>query len=512
MKKNYLLLSLCIVFTACEKEENVAIPSEPDFENYSDEMSVKILEKDQIEGNKDIFKELNQFKIHNEKIVKREVAISDYQFVVNTSRAKYIKKGDYHSYSFPIQRTDGNGNVENLVLSSISNKKYKVFLVNYGFTKEELPNMNKKEITSTSTKIIPINFDYYNIINTSSKQNIEYICSEEWELLCPTHGSSSGDCNDWDKYSEWTLTNINCSYGSGGQTNDPTSGGTTGGGSGNDTPCTGLKANAPCDGEDEVITGPILLEDDRTAQEEDCNTSLEDLKKVFPDTDDTTLSEIANYINKYGKDFGINTKEKLQHFLAQAGHESTSVITGVEFGAFEENLNFRVKKLGIDYWKDFFNPWTNPTANPKKENPFDYEASQGSTFVNNEKYANYIYSDQSRGENFLGNVNQGDGYKYRGRGIIQLTGRNNYTAFNEFYQNEYDSSVDFLLNPNALAKDPEIAVISALWFFQEVVLANENIDQSTSVEKITKLVNGGDNGLVHRKNLHNKSQIEINCI
>lgn len=72
--------------------------------------------------------------------------------------------------------------------------------------------------------------------------------------------------------------------------------------------------------------------------EEDCDTSKESLKEVFPNTSDDRLQEIADAINEHGKDFGIDTKKKLQHFISQAGHESAN------FTDFTENLNYRVKK------------------------------------------------------------------------------------------------------------------------------------------------------------------------
>ena len=73
--------------------------------------------------------------------------------------------------------------------------------------------------------------------------------------------------------------------------------------------------------------------------------------------------------------FGVNTKEKLQHFLAQAGHESSFALAGKdEFEAFEENLNYRWAKLGKkDYWERYFNTIASPTADSTKANPNDYK-------------------------------------------------------------------------------------------------------------------------------------------
>lgn len=237
-----------------------------------------------------------------------------------------------------------------------------------------------------------------------------------------------------------------------------------------------------------------------------CDTSLEDLKNVFPDTDEETLIHVKDLINIYGKDFGIDTKEKMQHFFAQAGHESTSW-DGKEFEALEENLNYQVELLGTQYWERYFNPVSNPTLDPNKENPNEYRRLDKPDFVDVEKFANYVYNRKD-----LGNLNDNDGYKYRGRGVLQLTGKNNYSMFNDFYQNNFDSTVDLISNPELISSDMKLAVISGLWFFQERVLNKIDIDKNTSIRKITKIINGGENGLEHREDILNSTKEIIECV
>lgn len=239
---------------------------------------------------------------------------------------------------------------------------------------------------------------------------------------------------------------------------------------------------------------------------DDCDTTKEDLKKIYPSTSEAKLKEIADAINTYGRDFGIDNKDKLRHFLAQAGHESAKMT------AFEENLNYRWKKLGIDYWKGYFNPHTDGDKDSKKVDPNDYKRSTTSVYVNKEKFANYVYNDANRGNGYkLGNTSTGDGYKYRGRGIIQLTGKSNYESFNTFYQGEYDSNKDLVSDPSPLKTDMKIAVISALWFFKNNVLDKITVNGTTSVKSVTKKVNGGTNGLKDRKELYNKAKTNIDC-
>lgn len=247
----------------------------------------------------------------------------------------------------------------------------------------------------------------------------------------------------------------------------------------------------------------------------ECKTSKEDLKKVFPNTPDSILEEIATNLNYYGKDFGIDTKEKLQHFLSQAGHESTSPATAIEFGSFTENLNYRVSKLGSqDYWEKYFNPIDNPTADPLKANPNNFMSPTNNIYVNNEMFANYVYDDAHRDEKFkLGNIYQGDGYKFRGRGIFQLSGRKNYTDFNDFYKENYDSNSNLLESPELVATDMKIAVISALWYFKNRVLENlPEINENTKCSTVTTLVNGGTKGLKHRKDLYLAAKNYIECL
>jgi len=236
------------------------------------------------------------------------------------------------------------------------------------------------------------------------------------------------------------------------------------------------------------------------------------LQQTFPNTSTDILEDLTTLINSHASDFGIDSDEKMQHFLSQAGHESSN-FAGVPFSAFTENLNYRVNLLGVEYWTDYFNPVSNPTQDPNKENPLEYAQYPGSTFVDHEKFANYVYNDQNRFPAYkLGNTNPGDGYKFRGRGIIQLTGRDNYERFNTYYQNNYDSTVNLISNPDLLSNNTEIAVISALWFFENNVLNTGVINENTSVAEVTKKVNGKYNGLDHRKNLFNSTSTHINCL
>ncbi|AFL84191.1 putative chitinase [Belliella baltica DSM 15883] len=242
-------------------------------------------------------------------------------------------------------------------------------------------------------------------------------------------------------------------------------------------------------------------------EDDPCKTSKEDLKNAFPDAPDSFLGELEKFVNKHSKDFGIDSKEKMNHFLAQAAHESTNYL-GKTFSALEENLNYRWEKLGTkDNFETYFNPISNPTANSLKANPNDFKRSENSDFVDPVKLANYVYARKQ-----LGNTSQGDGYKYRGRGIFQITGKYNYEQFNKFYNEKFNANIDLIKNPEMVSNNIELAVISALWYFENKVLKKIDINEFTNIKKVTQLVNGGENGLPHRRELFNKVKDIINCI
>jgi putative chitinase len=163
--------------------------------------------------------------------------------------------------------------------------------------------------------------------------------------------------------------------------------------------------------------------------------------------------------------FQINTPLRLAHFLAQCGHESGG------FRATQENLNYSAKGLNGIFKKYF------PT-----------EAAAAAYARNPQKIANKVYGNRMGN----GDEGSGDGYKFRGRGYIQLTGKDNYTAFGK------SIGEDICANPDKVAS--QYALLSAAWFFSKNGL-HKMADEGSSdavVTKITKRVNGGTIGLADR--------------
>jgi putative chitinase len=162
--------------------------------------------------------------------------------------------------------------------------------------------------------------------------------------------------------------------------------------------------------------------------------------------------------------YGIDTANRIAGFCAQCGHES------VNFTVLEENLNYKAETLEKLFSKYFSKAGRN--ANDYAKQP--------------EKIANVIYA--SRMGN--GDTASGEGYKFRGRGIIQLTGKDNYTNFGKSIGKTPDEVVEYV-------KTLDGALESACWYWGTRQL-NAACDASDIV-KMTKLVNGGTIGLEDRK-------------
>lgn len=167
---------------------------------------------------------------------------------------------------------------------------------------------------------------------------------------------------------------------------------------------------------------------------------------------------LAQVLPKYD----INTPERVAAFMAQCGHES------VDFSVLKENLNYSAKGLHGTWPKRF--P-TLESAQPYERNP--------------EKIANKVYSDR------MGNGPEasGEGWKYRGRGAIQLTGKDNYSRFAKDIGKTLDEAIVYV---ETLAG----AIESACWFWKNNKL-NDQAD-ARDMKAATKKINGGDLGLKER--------------
>jgi len=174
------------------------------------------------------------------------------------------------------------------------------------------------------------------------------------------------------------------------------------------------------------------------------------------------LDHWTEALNKILPDYGIDTPQRVAAFVAQAAHESGN------FTALHENLNYRAETLRKVFPKYF------PTDNLANQYAHNQEA------IANRVYANRMGN---------GPEESGDGFRYCGRGLIQLTGQQNYQNFADSIETPLDQIPDFL-------QTFEGAVQSACWFWE-----NNNLNQYADTDDIltmTKRINGGTIGLEDR--------------
>tara|TARA_R110002073_G_scaffold78613_2_gene189528 strand:+ start:826 stop:1695 length:870 start_codon:yes stop_codon:yes gene_type:complete len=172
--------------------------------------------------------------------------------------------------------------------------------------------------------------------------------------------------------------------------------------------------------------------------------------------------------------YGITTERRIAHFISQCAHESNN------FRSLSENLNYSEKALNAVFGRYF-------GAAPKR-NAAEYAR-------NPQLIANYVYQDEFR-KYKMGNVNPGDGWLFRGRGLKQLTGRENYTRFGESIDITAEEAADYVSTPKG-------AVESACWFWDTNKL--NDIADTDDVKRMTKKINGGSIGLADRQSRYTKA-------
>ena len=174
----------------------------------------------------------------------------------------------------------------------------------------------------------------------------------------------------------------------------------------------------------------------------------------------SVTGELDDVIKKYN----ISSPLRICHFLSQIAHESNN------FKALRENLNYSAEGL----LKIFPKYFSKDTASACARQP--------------EKIANIVYSNR------MGNGDRasGDGYKFRGRGFLQLTGKDMYKAYGNYIE------VDLINNHDLVAT--KYALSSAAWFFEKKGLWKicDLGGDTETIKKLTRLINGGTNGLEDR--------------
>ena len=175
--------------------------------------------------------------------------------------------------------------------------------------------------------------------------------------------------------------------------------------------------------------------------------------------------------------YKINTVERIAGFIAQCAHESNN------FRSLEENLNYSEDAL-LRVFGRYFGKAPKASASEYARNP--------------EMIANRVYNDEFR-KYKMGNTQPGDGWMFRGRGLKQLTGRENYTKFGKSVKMTAEQASEYVATEKG-------AIESACWFWNNKKL--NAIADTGDIKKLTKVINGGDIGLADRTSRYD-SAIEI---
>ena len=199
--------------------------------------------------------------------------------------------------------------------------------------------------------------------------------------------------------------------------------------------------------------------------------TFDQLNEFFEDTSESIIQNYVEPINEVMEFYEINNKNRISMFLAQVGHESGGL------SVIKENLNYSADRLKVIFPKYF-----------RGVDPSGYAR-------NPQKIANRVYANR------MGNGDEasGDGYRYCGRGLIQLTGKSNYQAFAQDMNMPLEEATEWL-------STEEGAAWSAGWFWDSREL-NQWADKG-DILTVTKKINGGTIGLEDRKS-HYEAALEI---
>lgn len=167
----------------------------------------------------------------------------------------------------------------------------------------------------------------------------------------------------------------------------------------------------------------------------------EQLKYIYLESSPANRKKYLPYISHYAETYGVNDRIHFAGFLAQVGHESGQL-----------------------------------------------------------RYVEEIASGRAyEGRKDLGNTFKGDGVRFKGRGLIQITGRANYASLSK------DTGIDFVANPENLT-NPDYAVMSAFWYWNRHNLNRYATEKEEDFKTLTRRINGGLNGYADRLKLWNRAK------
>lgn len=217
------------------------------------------------------------------------------------------------------------------------------------------------------------------------------------------------------------------------------------------------------------------------------------LKALFPKT--KNITEVADILEKY-KNFGINTNLRLAHFLAQVREE-----VGLEFKPVSENMNYSADRI-----EDIFKKRFDMNGNKRLE---EFEIQLIKSVVGYpEQIAAIAYANR------MGNGEAGtfDGWNYRGAGMLQITGRENYTAVQKRIDKYAPSSnINIITRPNDMhTLEGSILAGLGFWIWKDLYRIADMGATEVNVDNITKVINKYTDSYLDRRQHFNKIKDLIN--
>lgn len=519
------IFSIFLMVLGCVKDDYTEDYSNEDITSPIDQNSFQLKTKRFEQYNGDLrfhnaLSKATRIKNGRSGVNGKTVMEDQYGFVIDSTKVNEITFQNITTYTFLIHRDTVNTSIfENLVITLDSTNTPRAYLVKYLLNSEPVFFAEHNAyILDAETVISDIDYN-------TAQSKISYTGDNGclFTLTCPYTGGATGEhhpatqaCIDEDRGNlYWHQSN--CPATENGASNGIPGGGApssgdTGTPSGNDGPTSGGGGGGtqnpenpdydPTDpdvhgnGGQPVLTAPVF--EDPEQEEEDCNTSKEDLKKVFPNATDDDMELLASIINDKGQDFGIENDEDLWHFLSQAGHET---------GGFE-TLNVTESTY-----------WTTASRLATTYSRFTMDSIEAANNINIYYAPDYLTNSSGVANIAMcckfgnGSVSSGDGYRYRGRGLFQLTWKDNYQEFKTWYNNKYDPDIDPISSPDIIASNDTLSILSGLWWYKVKVDDQIAVDSITTVDAVTLEINGkAKKGLADRKQKFTTAKDSIKCL
>lgn len=206
--------------------------------------------------------------------------------------------------------------------------------------------------------------------------------------------------------------------------------------------------------------------------------NVDQLKKIFPNAETSVLDQTVKELAADPAAYGLDSTLRLAHFFAQVRQES-----GAGFQAQVESMNYKPAAL-IATFGYYANHKAEAEADARKVDPVSGKVLRA---ANQELIANKAYANR----NGNGDIASGDGWRFRGRGFLQVTGRSNYAQNTQRYRLIYpDKATDFEANPALLEQFPyNIRSAVCFWLINGLDKKADQGSTPADVDRITRVIN-----------------------